>query len=333
MQYKRNYERGTDNRGFTIVELLIVVVVIAILAAITIVAYNGVTNRAKASAAASAAEQAAKKVLIYTTTNSDQTPPDLATAGVTDQNGTTYQYSTNTSATPQAFCITATTNNISYFINNTTQTSPIAGACPGHGVNGVAPITNLFLNPSAQISGSSATWGGNFGTNGAGTILRTAGADISGGSFMHMAWTTAATQAYRGIEVYANSGLQPSATYTASAWIRCSFAQTFGINILWLNSSGTGISQGVIGTPITVQPNVWTRVSVTDTSPAGTVGARFNLYAGGTGAQNWPAGATLDGDAAMLTAGSSLPNYADGDSTGWAWTGSQGNSTSTGPAL
>ncbi|MFZ1242933.1 MAG: type II secretion system protein [Candidatus Saccharimonas sp.] len=36
----------SNNRGFTIVELLIVIVVIAILAAISIVAYNGIQNRA-----------------------------------------------------------------------------------------------------------------------------------------------------------------------------------------------------------------------------------------------------------------------------------------------
>lgn len=50
-----------NERGFTIVELLIVIVVIAILAAISIVAYNGIQNRSKASAAASAAATVQKK--------------------------------------------------------------------------------------------------------------------------------------------------------------------------------------------------------------------------------------------------------------------------------
>ena len=45
----------TNQKGFTIVELLIVIVVIAILAAISIVAYTGIQNNARASAAASAA--------------------------------------------------------------------------------------------------------------------------------------------------------------------------------------------------------------------------------------------------------------------------------------
>ena len=44
-----------NQKGFTIVELLIVVVVIAILAAISIVAYTGITNRANRSAAMEAA--------------------------------------------------------------------------------------------------------------------------------------------------------------------------------------------------------------------------------------------------------------------------------------
>ncbi|MDX2776629.1 type II secretion system protein [Streptomyces caniscabiei] len=50
-----------DERGFTIVELLIVIVVIAILAAIVIVAYNGVQNRAKSSAGQATANSLVKK--------------------------------------------------------------------------------------------------------------------------------------------------------------------------------------------------------------------------------------------------------------------------------
>lgn len=45
----------TNQKGFTIVELLIVIVVIAILAAISIVAYTGIQNNARSSAAQAAA--------------------------------------------------------------------------------------------------------------------------------------------------------------------------------------------------------------------------------------------------------------------------------------
>jgi prepilin-type N-terminal cleavage/methylation domain-containing protein len=55
----------SNQRGFTIVELLIVIVVISILTAITVVAYNGVQNRARTVAAQSAANNVQKKAEAY----------------------------------------------------------------------------------------------------------------------------------------------------------------------------------------------------------------------------------------------------------------------------
>lgn len=60
-----NIKKMKDEKGFTIVELLIVIVIIAILAAIVIVAYNGVQNRAKNSAAQASANALQKKVEAY----------------------------------------------------------------------------------------------------------------------------------------------------------------------------------------------------------------------------------------------------------------------------
>lgn len=63
--------RISQQKGFTIVELLIVIVIIAILAAITIVAYNGIQNRANTSAVKSDIATNAKKMEIYRTLNSN----------------------------------------------------------------------------------------------------------------------------------------------------------------------------------------------------------------------------------------------------------------------
>ena len=57
-----NLQIKNNQKGFTIVELLIVIVVIAILAAITIVAFNGIQNRSKTSAGQSQANSIVKKL-------------------------------------------------------------------------------------------------------------------------------------------------------------------------------------------------------------------------------------------------------------------------------
>lgn len=59
----------TNQKGFTIVELLIVIVVIAILAAISIVAYTGIQNNARSSAAASAAASVRDTAEAYNASN------------------------------------------------------------------------------------------------------------------------------------------------------------------------------------------------------------------------------------------------------------------------
>lgn len=78
-----NTKLTNQERGFTIVELLIVVVVIAILAAITIVSYNGITNRANASSAKSVAATVQKKIELY---NTDQGRYPIAMSELTAAN-------------------------------------------------------------------------------------------------------------------------------------------------------------------------------------------------------------------------------------------------------
>ena len=205
--------------GFTIVELLIVVVVIAILAAITIVAYNGITNRAKASVASSAAGQAAKKVMTYATVNADQYPAALSDAGVSDS-GATFQYRVDNSSTPKTFCLTATTQNVSYYASKATA-APTAGACPGHGVNGGGVITNLVTRPQAN-----SLWIGHWGSGGTGARGVVSDSRFPGGTAYELTWTTAPTSLtslYVGPNIWfacpsAGTVYAVSARYSAAVW-------------------------------------------------------------------------------------------------------------------
>ena len=69
-----------NNKGFTIVELLIVIVVIAILAAISIVAYNGIQNRGRDSQRQSDFATLEKALKMYRIDNSGF--PRCASTGV-----------------------------------------------------------------------------------------------------------------------------------------------------------------------------------------------------------------------------------------------------------
>ncbi len=93
-----NIKAIKNEKGFTIVELLIVIVVIGILAAITIVAYNGIQNRAKTQSAQASASVLQKKIesynasigtypvdatnANYTTTLNGQTESTIVSTGV-----------------------------------------------------------------------------------------------------------------------------------------------------------------------------------------------------------------------------------------------------------
>lgn len=139
-------KKTPQQSGFTIVELLIVIVVIGILAAISIVAFNGVLRKANVATIESDLSNAVKTLKSAEVTNGTF-PND--SSSVRASSGVTYQYSVNTSANPQTFCITATKGTLSYYITQaggkTTE-----GACPGHVANGGPPpntFTTLTITP------------------------------------------------------------------------------------------------------------------------------------------------------------------------------------------
>lgn len=316
--------RASKQAGFTIVELLIVIIVIAILAAITLVAYNGITNKAKQSGAQSAVAQANQKVLVYMADNADTVPTSLAAAGLANDANTSYQFSSNSSASPQTFCVTATSNNISYFVNNTTQTSPAAGACPGHGVNGAIPITNLVPNPSFEVGSASWNWTNSNGYTGAISSARSTSGTSS------FAITAPATVADSYFETYVTVPCPATYSFRASVYLTGNGA-TIGGRDAWFHV-GNYLSGSCSFTNSTEPQydrsklNQWQTVTKTITiNGTGTASLRIRFYG--------PASSTTYIDGVMVTATPAVQNYADGSTSNWVWNGAANNSTSTGSPL
>ena len=101
----------TNNKGFTIVELLIVVIVIAILATITLVSFNNVTSRANQSAADSAVATFSKKAELYLADGPTGKYPIAAADLSGAASSTTYQLPATSFAYAAASTLTADDKN------------------------------------------------------------------------------------------------------------------------------------------------------------------------------------------------------------------------------
>jgi len=307
-------------KGFTIVELLIVVVVIAILAAITIVAYNGIQNRAKQSAAQSAVAQASKKIMAYAIQNGDLYPPDLVTAGITNTTGLEYSY--NNSVTPKTYGVTATNGKFSYYISSTSP-QPSVGGYPGHGVNGVAAITNLIPNPSFE--------GGTTGWTASSNI--TLSPQVTGGLYgdrFHRGTRTSGAA----IGLYtAKFNVDANETYTARMSARFPVGQQASLRIQWFDSLGASISASTDPSGlISANTNSWQTLTYTAAAPSNATSSRLDIVLGTAGGA--AAGDVLDIDGVILVKGSTTGGYADGNTSGWVWNdpaNANTASSSTGP--
>jgi prepilin-type N-terminal cleavage/methylation domain-containing protein len=315
--------KNKHQAGFTIVELLIVIVIIGILAAITIVAYNGIQERARASTVSSALSQATRKIGIYNAENGSY-PSTLSIAGVTNTSDVSYEYNT----TPTGYCITATNGTTSY--KTTESSSPAQGGCAGHSQGGVAAITNLMPNPSFETNTASWSyrWYGNLG--GAGTNSRPTSGGLHGPAYLRKTWTVAGAAADNGFN--STSGQIPvtaGQSYTASGAMRTNRSDySARIGFSWYDTSGVAIGGVIWSSGTTLGANSWRRINHTATAPAGAV-SLVVIYSNGNSLP-WAVGDTLDFDGAMVNTASNI-NFADGNTTDWAWTGSPNNSTSNGP--
>ncbi len=299
-------KKYNNKLGFTIVELLVVIVVIGILAAITIVSYTGISQRATVASLQSDLSNASTQLKMDQVVNG-AFPGTLAAAnsgkGIPASAGTSYQYQLSNS-NPQTFCITATKSGQSYKINQ--GSAPSSGSCS---------ITNLNPNPSFETDAS--IW----------SIGSSATAVKSSAQFHDGISSALVTHVNNG--QFGNDyitmpayNLTIGAKYTVSFWTKLdagspSYAATIQDGVI-----GGSVPSGFSNTTVTPTAT-WTRYTLTWTADNST--AYFLLDGNGAGA-----GETYYLDSVILTQDSTVYNYADGNSSGWTWSGATNLSTSTG---
>lgn len=310
---------GKKQIGFTIVELLVVIVVIGILATITIVSYSSITNNAKKQATASDAMTVASALNKYKA-DKGVYPPDIDTlksAGYLNA-GTQSTFQYRYTAATNSFCVTASVNGASSFVQSGT-TAAKQGGCPGDGVNGQAPITNLATNPSAEAgtSGVMGYWSSPVG--------RTTGGAVSG-SYIFTT-TTNSTANGQGLIHTITTSAKPNQAYSCSLSLRSTPNATVNVSGRPATASDGYISEGLGGKNVALTSS-WQTVVLSFTTPANTGILRIQYRL--TSALS---GITLQSDAIMCTEGSTNYTFADGDSPNWLWNGAQDASSSTGPAL
>ena len=313
-------------QGFTIVELLIVIVIIGILAAISIVAYTSVSDKAREASSQVSAKQLASKITTYEVRNGTL-PSTLQDIDIADSGGTTYQYQVDNTTNPKTWCSTVTVGNKSSYVSNTLAT-PVAGGCAGHGQGGVAAVTNLAYNPSAE---GDLGWANN-GANTTGVYSTTV--SRSGNRSKESHNTAIGTNL---LSLYAVGGtdgngfpVEPGKTYSVSLYFRSGVAHNGRIGCNFRTQPGNLWSSGVYTNYVSGIPGAWTRVTQNNcVAPAGADRMRVGAFVVATSSQ--PANTSAWVDDLMVTEGAAFPGYADGSSPNWIWNGMPNNSTSTGP--
>jgi len=293
--------------AFTIVELMIVVIVIAILAAITIVSYTAIADSSKKQKIATDLQTKGSELSKYNSNNGAY-PTSLSlltntSSGVDSSFVYTYTAASNT------YCLTGyNTKYTKYIVSGSSTVTD--GICSGQVVPGITTITNLATDPGFEYNSTPPIWNQN-GTN----ALTTSSMPVhSGSKTMTNNMTTTGVES-----IYYQVSAAASETYSVSIWVYGCAASS--VSLVAIPSST------VIGTGSSV-PGTWRKLTASGTTVSGTTAVRVVLTkaAGGTCTPAYY-------DDIMFTKTTLPQTYADGNTSGWSWSGTRGYSTSSGPAL
>jgi hypothetical protein len=174
--------------------------------------------------------------------------------------------------------------------------------------------TNYCPNPSLAtvITGWS-------GTIGAAAGVRAAGVGFAQPNVLKLTAAAVGTATVLGPVV---TGLTSAQQWSLSANVRTTTTQSATPIIQWLNSSDVVLSE-VSALPVTVRGGVVEILSVTATAPANTAKVRLKLLVTMISTD------ILEVSNALYERASGLDEYFDGDTSGYQWSGTAGNSAST----
>ncbi|OYX43477.1 hypothetical protein B7Y94_01405 [Candidatus Saccharibacteria bacterium 32-49-12] len=123
---------SSNNRAFTIVELLVVIGVIALLVTVIAVGYRRSLDQATEAAMSSDLRAAASRLQTARAESTTNTYPASLEAAGFNNNNPRVSYTYTRSTAPEGFCVRASTTRLSipdYHVTNL-NLNPKAGACP-----------------------------------------------------------------------------------------------------------------------------------------------------------------------------------------------------------
>ena len=132
-----------------------------------------------------------------------------------------------------------------------------------------------------------------------------------------------------GISSFARPAVTPGETYTFSVYIRPTDFEMRGfVALRFFDAGGALVGSNMWSSGVSLPANQWTRVHVTLTAPAGAASVESRAQANRTGSITAANGNTAHFDAALLTQGSGLWDFFDGNSVGAEWLGDPNGSQS-----
>lgn len=182
---------------------------------------------------------------------------------------------------------------------------------------------NLSLNPTA--ANNVTDWPGPNWTRQTGQSVGDTGRTTCG----RFSMGSAAWQNIGGAGgIAASSGTTGGRTFSYVAWVRSSVSRQYRHYFARYSAASSSSFVDTFGsaTDITLSANTWTKIRGTATCPTGGSYVRIAIHSDLTASGS---SGNLDIGAVRIVEGN-VPNleFADGDSPGWTWTGTAGNSTS-----